>query len=199
MFDVRQQKEWDDKLFGLMWYLIKKSGDLSWFEHIRRWIRVFLKNTKTAFLVIKTVVHLYVEAVNSQNDSRLSDHIKQQLQTTSAFFSQVIANEELPFSVSLSICDTFFDQITQRFNVTQIDGNGCIQIIATLIRSEFVKIKTGALTRVIQLVNSRVHGTEMVDLCSNDAIIHEIITILTIVKQTDVRKHALELACLLQR
>lgn len=199
LFDAHQQTLWDAKLIGSIIKVIKRSGDLSWLEPIQRFIRALLRNVKTACLVTKTAVLLYTEAVNSQTDPSVSDQVKQQLQATGGFFSHAIADEDLPSNVLLIITDTFFDQLTRHRNIAQIDGDGCIRIIATLIRSEFAKVRTDALTRVSRLVSSRDQGTEMARLCSNDAIIHEISDTIANVKAIEMRLLALKLACNIQR
>lgn len=105
----------------------------------------------------------------------------------------------MPYNVLLRINKTFFGQITRHRSITQIDGDGCIRIMAALIRSEYVVIKTDALTKMIGLVSARVRGTEMMRLCTNDAIIRELSEIIISVKEVSIRSHAIELACLIQK
>lgn len=194
-FDLQELTQ-DDQVFAeLIVKLLGKSGAFQWVTHVQRFICALLRSGKTSHLVAKTTVYFYVEAVVKQTETRFGREFREQMQRTSEDLSLEIAQDELPEHIVVILCDTFFDKISRRPEILQSDREGCERIIAGFLSIETVNINMQAMDHLIRCGSIHVHGRRILRLCSSQAIVQGITTIITEVKHIKANAMALDLAC----
>ncbi|XP_055309882.1 uncharacterized protein LOC129573411 [Sitodiplosis mosellana] len=186
----------DDQLFAeLIVKLLGNSEEFQWITHVQRFICALLKSPKASYLVAKTTVFLYIEAVAKQNSTHLNEDFRDQMRQTSEYLSLFIAeNEPTDYIVSI-ICDTFFDKISRDSSeIVRSDAIGCERFIVKFLSNTDVDIKIKAMMHIIRCGGIRVHGRRILRFCSRAAILREITTIITRVNGIKLRSAALDLA-----
>lgn len=193
-FDCARQKA-DDQLLGeLIVKLVGKPDAFQWIQHVQRFICALLKNTKASYLVAKTTVFLYVEAVMKQQDGRLSAEARDQMRQTSEYLSTAIADNDLKNDILAIICDTFFAKISSRPEIVQ-NAEGCTRIIVKFLSYAYdIDLNIKAIKQMIRCGEIRVSGRRILRFFSNADIVQELTTIITVVKSIKLQAQALDLA-----
>ena len=198
-FDLQKQTA-DDQVFAeLIVKLVGKSGAFRWITHVQRFIGALLRSEKTSKLIAKTTVYFYIEAVVKQNETRFGQEFRDQMQQTSEYLSLEIAQDVLPEHIVEILCDTFFDKISRRPEILQSDREGCERIIVRFLSIDDVNINIQTMDHIIRCGNIHVHGRRILRFCSSQAIVREITTIITGVKNIKMNTKALDLACKIEQ
>lgn len=158
---------------------------------------ILFEKRKTQFLVTKTLIYFYTEALISRNKPNTNRHFRRQLHEICRRLSMTIAQRQEYETVKIMV-KVFFDRIDTYPELIQYDRAGFAAIIAMFLAVEDNDIYIDTLSRVIQFGDSDVHGQAMLLLCADEPILN-LLSRCTYVYSVRVQKLALELAQLVQR
>lgn len=194
-FDADVQQEMDMHLAKLITMLMNELPLAGWWYGLQNFIRVVAVEPKATFLVARTIVHMYIEAVQWKAKANMRSNQKRNVTKTCDDLSNALTHDNYEDDALVVISTCFFEQVAKKLHVLAYDDDGCKRIIVRFLSCEDPE---ETLHRLVRLMKKR-NNTNIHQICAEAEVINEICEIIQTMSAVKPLKAALELATLLQR